>query len=318
MEFYVGNTDWHWFSYLRSLRPVPEDIDFWKPSEVRFGAVPIGAPFLFRLKAPRNAIAGLGFFAGYARFPLSVTWETFSDRTGCESLSGLTTRISEYRAKNGIPNDFDALVGCIALTDPIFFDDEDFIPSPSDWSGPIVSGKTYSSKTAIGGELWGAVEAMLSKYRRRDPGTSKLAPEAMQEAQWLGYSGETRQKVRIGQGAFRLMVTNAYTGRCAVTGESVINVLEAAHIRDYAQEGPNLVCNGLLLRADLHKLLDAGLMTVTTSHHVEIARTARGYEVETSLYNSLHGKSLAHLPARIQDHPHQQYLSWHNQNRYKG
>jgi putative restriction endonuclease len=166
--------------------------------------------------------------------------------------------------------------------------------------------------------LWTAVEAKLSEYRLRDRNAMQIASETTQDAQWLGYSGETRQKVRIGQGAFRLMVTNAYAGRCAITGESVINVLEAAHIRDYAQEGPNLVSNGLLLRADLHKLLDAGLMTVTPEHNVEIATSARGYEVETSLYNSLHGKPLLHLPARLQDHPHQQYLSWHNETRYKG
>jgi putative restriction endonuclease len=36
---------------------------------------------------------------------------------------------------------------------------------------------------------------------------------------------------RLGQGAFRLLVTDAYQRRCAVTGERTLPVLDAAHIR---------------------------------------------------------------------------------------
>ena len=41
----------------------------------------------------------------------------------------------------------------------------------------------------------------------------------------------TTDAARLGHGAFRLLVTDAYQRRCAVTGERTLPVLDAAHIR---------------------------------------------------------------------------------------
>lgn len=54
-------------------------------------------------------------------------------------------------------------------------------------------------------------------------------------------------KHRLGQGAFRIVVTDAYRRRCAITGEKTLPVLEAAHIIPNAENGPHIVTNGLLL-----------------------------------------------------------------------
>ena len=62
---------------------------------------------------------------------------------------------------------------------------------------------------------------------------------------------------RLGQGAFRIAVTSAY-GACAVSGEHSFPALEAAHVRPYADGGAHALPNGLLLRADVHRLYDAG------------------------------------------------------------
>lgn len=59
---------------------------------------------------------------------------------------------------------------------------------------------------------------------------------------------------RLGQGAFRIVVTDTYERRCAVTGERTLPVLEAAHIKSYADGGAHDITNGLLLRSDLHTL----------------------------------------------------------------
>lgn len=42
---------------------------------------------------------------------------------------------------------------------------------------------------------------------------------------------------RLGQGAFRVLVTDVYGRKCAVTGERTLPALEAAHIRPYAEGG---------------------------------------------------------------------------------
>lgn len=65
---------------------------------------------------------------------------------------------------------------------------------------------------------------------------------------------------RRGQGTFRAALLDAYSGRCAVTGCDVPDVLEAAHLRPYRGPSSNNVQNGLLLRADIHTLLDLSLI----------------------------------------------------------
>ena len=67
---------------------------------------------------------------------------------------------------------------------------------------------------------------------------------------------------RLGQGAFRVLVTDAYRRRCTISNERTLPVLEAAHIRPYADNGPHQLSNGLLLRSDLHRLFDLGYFTV--------------------------------------------------------
>lgn len=67
---------------------------------------------------------------------------------------------------------------------------------------------------------------------------------------------------KLGQGLFRLLVTDLYDRRCAISGERTLPVLDAAHIRPYALVQRHEVSNGLLLRSDLHRLFDEGYVTV--------------------------------------------------------
>ena len=75
---------------------------------------------------------------------------------------------------------------------------------------------------------------------------------------------------RLGQGTFRVVVTDAYTRACAVTGEHSLPALEAAHIRPYSHGGVHEVSNGLLLRSDIHRLFDRGYVTVTKDLRFEV------------------------------------------------
>ena len=49
---------------------------------------------------------------------------------------------------------------------------------------------------------------------------------------------------------------------CEISGETFVPVLEAAHVLDLEAGGPNCPENGLLLRADIHKLFDDGYFTI--------------------------------------------------------
>ena len=58
------------------------------------------------------------------------------------------------------------------------------------------------------------------------------------------------------QGQFRQWLL-AMDRRCALTGETCESVLEAAHIVPAHRGGLEVPSNGILLRADIHRLLDA-------------------------------------------------------------
>ncbi len=69
--------------------------------------------------------------------------------------------------------------------------------------------------------------------------------------------------VRTEQERFRDELINRYGGRCAITGCSVLSVLEAAHKPGRSwKAGHNRAEDGILLRSDIHKLLDAGLLKI--------------------------------------------------------
>lgn len=67
---------------------------------------------------------------------------------------------------------------------------------------------------------------------------------------------------REGQPKFRRALLDEYAGACVITGCSVAELLEAAHIKPYLGSHTNDVTNGLLLRADLHKLFDLHMFRI--------------------------------------------------------
>jgi hypothetical protein len=98
----------------------------------------------------------------------------------------------------------------------------------------------------------------------------------------------TLAAVRRGQDAFRRALVGQYGLVCAVTGPAPAEVLEAAHLRPFAVTEQHRVEEGLMLRADIHRLLDNGLLTISPDLVVSVAPSLRGY-VE---YSALHGTRL--------------------------
>lgn len=95
MKGFVGVTDWDWFRQLR--REEPDDVNFWRPSGQLLRALQPGDPFLFKLHAPRNVIAGGGFFVESRQLPVSQAWMAFERRNGVRDHDELLTRIDHYR-----------------------------------------------------------------------------------------------------------------------------------------------------------------------------------------------------------------------------
>ena len=68
-------------------------------------------------------------------------------------------------------------------------------------------------------------------------------------------------KSRQGQQKFRNDLIRNYE-HCLVTKCKLIDLLEAAHIRPYSENGTFKISNGLLLRADIHTLFDLNLISI--------------------------------------------------------
>jgi len=83
---------------------------------------------------------------------------------------------------------------------------------------------------------------------------------------------EQRQSLaRPGQQQFRDAVVERYGRHCLVTGSNLLAVLEAAHIHTSPGEDDNRPGNGLLLRADVHRLFDQNLLGIEpTQLRVEV------------------------------------------------
>lgn len=74
--------------------------------------------------------------------------------------------------------------------------------------------------------------------------------------------GVATVRVRVGQGDFRRRLVKRYDNVCAFTGRAPLDALEAAHLYSYAATGVHHDEGGFLLRRDLHRLFDLGLLAV--------------------------------------------------------
>jgi putative restriction endonuclease len=77
------------------------------------------------------------------------------------------------------------------------------------------------------------------------------------------------------------------------------------------------VKNGLLLRSDVHRLFDAGYLTVTPEHRVEASSRMREDFNDGENYMRLHGSGIL-MPNRPEYQPDPEALRWHNDNRFRG
>ena len=309
MRFYVAVTDDDWFSYLSSSGSIDE-VNFWQPSGGRqFRVLQPGEPFLFKLHSPKNYIVGGGFFGHFTILPVSFAWSAFATKNGTQTEREMRIRIARYRRiQPSTTEDYE--IGCILLQSPFFFPESEWIPA-SDWAPNIVQGRSYDTAEGAGLWIWQQVQDRLKFYVP----SAAFPVQVTQESPRFG-SPQTVLP-RLGQGSFRVLVTDAYKRRCAFTGSPILHVLDAAHIKPYGEGGPHTVTNGILFRQDVHTLFDRGYITVTPEYRLEVSRRIKEEFDNGIEYYSAHGKPIV-LPEPNHLHPTGEFLTWHNQNVFLG
>ena len=216
MLIYVGVTDYQWYKTLQAQNP--DEVNFWQPNtNNNFRAIHEGELYLFKLHSPNNFIVGGGIFTRQVFMPLSLTWDAFGINNGVNDKAEFLNRINKYR-RSDLSEIKDPVVSSLILTSPFFLDEEDWIPVPVDWAMNIVQGKRYNTNTDIGMHLFESVQHYM------------LMPRAT-EMPLDRYGKPTTITPRLGQGSFRVIVTDAYHRRCVITDEKTLPVLDAAHIQ---------------------------------------------------------------------------------------
>lgn len=197
-------------------------------------------------------------------------------------------------------------IGCIQLVSPVFFPLDACIPQPSDWKPRTQTPVKFDLSVGEGRRVW---EACLSRMSPMLPITSSARNTSR-------YGDPLLIFPRLGQATFRIAVLDAYARACAVTREHSLPALEAAHIRSYARDGPHEVPNGLLLRADLHRLFDTGYVTVTPELRLEVSPRLRIDYSNGRSYYPLQGTHLS-VPKHGGHHPNKEFLMWHNEHMFR-
>lgn len=120
---------------------------------------------------------------------------------------------------------------------------------------------------------------------------------------------EQRKLTRRGQPEFRLLLLDVYSTTCAISGCHDAQALEAAHIIPHAENEDYSVSNGILLRADLHRLFDQHLISIDPRSGTIAVSSKLG-----PMY-SIHNDKLALFPHNLDFLPSpsslmQHFLAW--------
>lgn len=317
MDGYVAVTHHDWFQHLAQRR-FWEEVNFWRPSAHHGFNGPPGSPFFFKLHAPHNAIGGFGFVARFSRLPDWLAWECFGEGNGAASFEEMEERLNEIRTRNRfvaagpVPQ-----IGCILLSNAIFFPEELWVPQPANWAPRNLTYQRYDLEQGEGLRIWRQCQERVQMLRA---GTGEFPVSAvfkrLDEVVAERFGPHRLIRPRLGQGTFRVAVTDAYGRACAITGEHSLPALEAAHIRPYKHDGPHEVSNGLLLRADLHRLFDQGYLTVTVDLRLRVSGRLRVDYDNGKTYYPLDEQVLS-PPATPSELPSQEYLAWHNEHVFR-
>jgi putative restriction endonuclease len=307
INLFVANTDNAWFDFLSSEEN-PTEVNFWWPGEKNFRALQQGEILAFRLKSPRNKIGGFGIFSNHSRLPIQMAWETFGRGNGVSSLEGLRSAIAKLRTNVAVVPSTD--IGSTVLVQPVFFPSYLWFDLPESWSPSIQRGKQYSTDNVEGLQLW---DRLLETAKRC---TTANAPGFTSQDQ-VRFGTPTLIIPRLGQGAFRVAVTEAYGRQCAITNGKVLPALDAAHIKPYADGGLHSKSNGILLRKDIHSVFDAGYVTIKDDFTFSVSKKVKEVFNNGEEYLRLHGNPVR-LPETKSDWPDTDLLRWHNKDRYLG
>jgi len=247
-----------------------------------------------------------------------MAWDCFGEANGAPERGSFLRLLAERRAEPLDPTgDFE--IGCLLIGRPVFFPESEWVRPPADWPRTgVQQGKSYDVTEGEGLRLYDECLRRAAAYPAAILPGAGASPHAGGRVERFGSAYLT--KPRLGQGGFRVAVIDTYDRTCAISTEHSLPVLEAAHIRPYHEGGEHDVRNGLLLRADIHKLFDKGFVTVTPEYRFLVSDRLRADYANGRVYYELQARireaGRIHLPADPALRPDPDLLAWHNKEKF--
>ena len=126
--FAVALTDDRLLENLRASN-IGAVVNFWTPTPWNIRGLQPGDRLYCLLKSPIRKIAGHGDFARYTNMRASVAWDVYGVGSGVGSLDELVELVDHFAGKNSkkYVRIQDPEIGCIALTNFVFYPDGEFI-----------------------------------------------------------------------------------------------------------------------------------------------------------------------------------------------
>lgn len=288
--FVISPTDNSWFQFLKDSE-LNSFVNFWTPTPWNIQKLNSGDKWYFILKSPVRKLGGFGEFYEYKNLVANDAWREFGQRNGCKDKIQFIEKIESYINKrsesyNGESIDINNYkIGCVILKNCQFWEEEKF-QRPSDY------------------DIDFAIQVVKYKYfNQYDPFTNfidkatdfNLVNEPREE-----YRKEVSQ--RKGQSEFRGKILKAYNNKCCISGETCPELLEASHLQSYLTQYSNHIQNGILLRVDLHRLYDSGLLFIDSNYVVHISSI-----LESTTYKQF-DKTKILLPNNVNSYPSKESL----------
>jgi putative restriction endonuclease len=303
VKAYVGVTDGDWYRFLAE-RPQLSEVNFWRPGGDReFRALTVGEPFFFKTHQPHNRVVGGGFYSGFAPLRISEAWALSGEGNGAANLEEMRVRVGRYR-RTPIAVGEDPTIGCVFVRDVAFFPADGAADPPPDFASNIVQGKSYDLAAQPAADYFvELLRRLVGTSLDLDIGDPWSRPGPV-------YGDQRLVSHRLGQRAFQAVVLGAYSRKCAVTGDKIVPVLQAAHIRPLPAGGEHRLDNGLLLRSDVHTLFDRGYLGVDPKHRLLVSPRLRHEFGNGEEFYVMAGKPIV-VPNRRADRPNSDFLEWH-------
>ena len=207
VRIFLANTDNAWFDFLSMERDVTE-ANFWWPGETAVRAIGPGELLAFRLKSPRNKIGGFGVFSSHSLLPLQIAWETFGRANGRRRLKRCGPQ--SQHCEQTMSRCHRRISAARCLVEPVFFP-----RAPLARLATLLVTERYPTRKAVRHFRCRWLGSLESPSRNC---ASMFAPVIAGFAEaGARYGNPTLVKPRLGQGAFRVAVIEAYGRQCAVS-----------------------------------------------------------------------------------------------------